>query len=249
MFTFPRFSQMSVDKIYSRTRIKLPKIFNAQNSKMPKEKRNKIIKIMVIVIIAIFTMKLILDAILPIFDKLCEDKAKAIATVVSNDQATFVMSQHTYDELYTIEKDETGNTLIRANVVPINNLISDLTERIQNEFNKVEEPEITIPVGALSGLYFLSGAGPNISIKISVTGTVDTDIKSEFIAQGINQTLHRVYVVFDCNMKIITPTKTYEKQVLNQVIIAENVIVGNIPDSYYNLEGFSSPGETLDLIH
>ena len=95
----------------------------------------------------------------------------------------------------------------------------------------------------------LSGVGPNISIKISVTGTVDTDIKSEFIAQGINQTLHRVYVVFDCNMKIITPTKTYEKQVLNQVIIAENVIVGNIPDSYYNLEGFSSPEETLDLIH
>ena len=94
MFTFPRFSQMSVDKIYSRTRIKLPKIFNAQNSKMPKEKRNKIIKIMVIVIIAIFTMKLILDAVLPIFDKLCEDKAKAIATIVSNNQATFVMSQH-----------------------------------------------------------------------------------------------------------------------------------------------------------
>ena len=168
---------------------------------------------------------------------------------MTNQQSTIVMITFKYEELYTIEKDETGNTLIRANVVPINNLISDLTERIQNEFNKIEEPEITIPVGALSGLYFLSGAGPNISIQISVTGTVDTDIKSEFIAQGINQTLHRVYVVFDCNMKIITPTKTYEKQVLNQVIIAENVIVGIIPDSYYNLEGFSSPGETLDLIH
>ena len=239
-------------KIYSRKRFIL-KPFSTINSKKPspqktRQKKKLIILLTILTIIALI-IRAVLNYIEPIFEAMCEEKVKSIATIITNQQSTIVMNTFKYEELYTIEKDEIGNTLIRANVVPINNLISDLTERIQNEFNKVEEPEITIPVGALSGLYFLSGAGPNISIKISVTGTVDTDIKSEFIAQGINQTLHRVYVVFDCNMKIITPTKTYEKQVLNQVIIAENVIVGNIPDSYYNLEGFSSPGETLDLIH
>ena len=95
----------------------------------------------------------------------------------------------------------------------------------------------------------LSGSGPEIPIEVSITGTVDTDIKSEFIAQGINQTLHRVYVNFECNMKIITPFKNYYKKVNNQVIIAEHIIVGNIPDSYYNLEGMETDMDTLNVLN
>ena len=40
-------------------------------------------------------------------------------------------------------------------------------------------------------------------------------------------------------MKIVTPLKNYTQKVTNQVIIAEHVIVGNIPDNYYNLEGLN----------
>ena len=49
-------------------------------------------------------------------------------------------------------------------------------------------------------------------------------------------------------MKIITPLKSYEQKVTNQVIVAEHVIVGNIPDTYYNLEGIESKMNTLDVI-
>ena len=103
-------------------------------------------------------------------------------------------------------------------------------------------------MGSLTGIYFLSGSGPEISLNVSVTGTVDTEIKSEFVAQGINQTLHRVYVNFICYMEIVTPLKNYSKKVINQVIIAEHVIVGNIPDSYYNLEGIESSMDTMDIL-
>ena len=72
-----------MDKIYSRPRIRIPKL-NNQNSRISNKKKKKIIKIIIIIFIAIFTMKIILDSILPIFDTLCEDKAKSIATIVSN---------------------------------------------------------------------------------------------------------------------------------------------------------------------
>ena len=116
----------------------------------------------------------------------------------------------------------------------MNNLVSDLTENIQHEFDNIGDPEIRISLGSLSGVYFLSGFGPEFPIDVEVTGTVDAEIKSEFVSQGINQTLHRVYVDFDCKMKTVTALKNYEQSVVNRVILAEHVIVGNIPDSYWH---------------
>ena len=78
-----------------------------------------------------------------------------------------------------------------------------------------------------------------IHIKISSIGNVKTDLKSEFSSKGINQTLHRVYLLVDCEVNILTPFDNIEKRITNQVLIAENVIVGHIPETYYNLEGLS----------
>ena len=83
----------------------------------------------------------------------------------------------------------------------------------------------------------MAGHGPNVSIKISSIGNVNTDLKSEFLAEGINQTLHRVYLKVDCELSILTPFNNITKKITNQILIAENIIVGHIPETYYNLEG------------
>ena len=192
---------------------------------------------------------MILDYIEPVFETLCEQKVKSEATIISNQESTKAMNKYQYEELYTIEKDEAGNVvIIKSNVVPINNMISDLTEAIQNRFNELEKTEIKIPIGNLLGLYYFSGVGPSIPAKVIISGTLDTEVKSEFIAKGINQTLHRIYVNFECYANIITPIKKFEKKITNQVIIAEHVSVGNIPDSYYNLEGMSGVDDALNVI-
>lgn len=240
------------DKIYSRKRFIL-KPNSSRNSKKVSDKsskiKKKILKFCIILIVLLLIYRLMFSYIEPIFEAMCEEKVKSIATIITNQQSTIVMNNYQYEELYTIEKDTNGNiVIIKSNVVPINNMISELTENIQREFDKIENPKIEIAIGGLTGMYFLAGFGPNIPIEVSVTGTVDTEVKSEFIAQGINQTLHRIYVIFDCKMQIVTPLKNYEKTIVNQVIIAEHVIVGNIPDSYYNLEGMSNPADTLNVI-
>ena len=58
---------------------------------------------------------------------------------------------------------------------------------------------------------------------------METDLKSEFTAQGINQTLHRVYLEVKCRVNILTPFQDIEKEITNQVLLVENVIVGRIP--------------------
>ena len=77
----------------------------------------------------------------------------------------------------------------------------------------------------------------SIKIKIQTIGNLDTDLRSEFEQSGVNQTIHRMYLQVECNVIILTPFKTIEEQIVNQVLLAEAVIVGTTPDTYYNIDG------------
>ena len=222
-------------KIYSRPKIQIPNIITKARNK------RKIIMILIFIIVLIMLCKRMLDAVNPIFDTLCENEAKSIATLISNEQATNVMKEHSYDELFTVEKDTDGNvTMITSNVVPINEIISDVAIKIQEEINEQGRKDIQIALGSFTGIKLLSGRGPGIKIRISTIGNVETDLRSEFEAQGINQTIHRIYLQVECEVSILTPFKDITKNITNQVLIMENVIMGIVPDTYYNLEGITT---------
>ncbi len=89
--------------------------------------------------------------------------------------------------------------------------------------------------------------GPDIKIKMMTDGNVITDLKSEFKEAGINQTLHRVYLEVVCNVTILTPYETITETITNQVLLIEGVIVGNIPDAYYNLQGLNED-QLIDMV-
>lgn len=101
--------------------------------------------------------------------------------------------------------------------------------------------------GSFTGIKLLAGRGPGIKIRISSVGNVKTDLRSEFIAQGINQTLHRIYLQVDCQVSILTPFKDITQNISNQVLIMENVIMGSVPDTYYNIEGIGT-NDALEFV-
>lgn len=244
-------------KIYSRPRIRIPKLklnriskSNFSKNEFYNDKKKRIRRIILIFIIAFSTAKLVLDAVLPIFDNICESKAKSIATMISNEQATIIMKEHTYDELFKIERDKDENiTMINANIIAINEIISDLAKNIQIEMDNRGKEEIKIPIGSFIGMKLLAGRGPSVKIAISPIGNVETDLKSDFIEQGINQTLHRVYLEVRCQMSILTPFNGMSKEITNQVLLAENMIIGNIPSNYYNFEDRDLKNNSLELIN
>ena len=228
-----------MDRIYSRKRIKLPQMeFENRFNKNKFGKKTKLIKIMIIVIIAVTVAILIINAIEPIINAQCKVRAKAIATKISNEQSSAVMKNYKYEDLCTVIKDESENVkMIKSNIVLINEIISDVALRVQEELNKVDSENINIRLGTFTGSKFLSGRGPKVNFKISTIGNVETDLKSEFVAAGINQTSHRVYLQIKCKVVILTPFNQVEEEIENQVLIAEAVILGNVPSSYYNFEG------------
>ena len=102
--------------------------------------------------------------------------------------------------------------------------------------------------GSFTGFKLLAGRGPGVKIQISPIGDVETDLRSEFSPQGINQTLHRIYLEVKCRVNILTPFQDLEKEITNQVLLAENVIVGRIPSTYYNLEGINNSSNALEIV-
>lgn len=133
-------------KIYSRPRIRISKVL-INGEVLNNHKNKKIAKIIIILIIAFSTVKIVLDAVYPIFDTLCEAKAKSIATIVSNEQATNVMKEHSYDELFTLEKDNNNNiTMVKSNVIAINEIISDVAVKIQEDIDNRGRENIEIAI-------------------------------------------------------------------------------------------------------
>lgn len=194
------------------------------------------------------TIYRVISSINPAFNILSEDKAREIATNILNIESSKVLENVQYDEFVTIEKDkEEKIKMLQVNTVKINLVASEIAYNVQQELSKKENSEIEIPIGAITGSKYLAGFGPKITIQIIPSGSIVTNLKSEFKSVGINQTMHRIYMEAVCNVRIITPYDMQEEVITNQVLMAEYVIVGEIPESYYHLEGIDE-SDYLDTI-
>ena len=214
-------------KIYSRPRFCTT---GKGYKNMPRNNRRyTAISIITIIVIAVITFVIITRAVNPIINDLFIDKAKNIATQISNDEATLIMNQYSYDDLITIVRDSNGNVkMLQTNTKNVNKIISDIPLNIINKFQEKNTSDIFIYLGSALGLKLFSAQGPKIHIKIANVGNVDT-------SQWIKQTLHRVYLNLSCEVTILTPYNTIKQMIENQVLIAESVIVGTVPDAYYDI--------------
>lgn len=236
-------------KIYSRPRLNLAFLKNTPKSHKSRRKIKNTMPVVSIFLVAIITCFSIWNFVNPIFETLCKDKAKSVATMITNEETTKIIEKYNYDTFFTIQKDEKGSIqIINANVLRINQVTSDIAVAIQKALDNNEKNKIYIHSGAITGIRFLSGTGPRIPLKIASVENIDTDLRSEFISQGVNQTLHRVYLNIKTNVSILSSFKTIESSIENQVLIAEHVIIGEIPSNYYNFNGMENEKEALRLV-
>lgn len=239
----------NTEKIYSRKRIIIPKIRfyktgrkdEFRKSRKSNKKLKSFIRLIAIFVLELVVARSILNALNPIINNQCLNKAKSIATIITNEQATIVMENYKYEDLAVVMKDDSGKIqMIKLNIIPVNEIISDVALRTQNELNSIDSTQIGIRLGSFFGIKLFSGMGPKINIRISSIGNVETNLKSEFKTAGINQTLHQIYLEIECEILVLTPYDSLSERIRNQVLIAESIIVGDIPNSYYNFDGTDS---------
>lgn len=138
-----------------------------------------------------------------------------------------------FSDLLDIRTDEAGKiTLVQANSSAMNRLSYDIAWEIQQRLKNLDEEQVKIPIGSVLGNQILSQTGPWVKLKILPLGTTKIDFMTEFTEAGINQTKYKIYLEVINTAKVVVPFSEEEIQVETTLLVAEAVILGEIPDSY-----------------
>ena len=143
-----------------------------------------------------------------------------------------------YDRIVYFEKDLDGRiTALKTNMSEINRLKTDILNIINDEILALATADIGIPLGSLLLPEFFSGKGPAIPVHILSIRNSDAAFASEFSHAGINQTLHQLTMEVSVDVAVLVLAKTESFTVTSQVVVAETVIVGDVPQTYLQTGG------------
>lgn len=186
----------------------------------------------------IFSYYYFTNQVSPTLKALCDSRAKAIALKATNQAVMEKMERVSYDKLVNTTTDNNGRIMgLNADVIKMNELAMEITTDIQQKLINISDTEIKVPMGKFMGLSVFSGYGPKITIKAIPTGNVSVDFKTEFKSEGINQTRHRIYLEIKTSVRMVAPFISDVVNFETNMTVAETVIIGDIPQTYYNLEG------------
>lgn len=142
-----------------------------------------------------------------------------------------------YSRMVTIEKDANGLvTAVRANIGEINRLKTSVLTRVDSKLKNLSMEQLGVPIGSVLLPELFSGRGPSIQVRILAVRTSDAVFRNSFSDAGINQTLHQISIDIHVNITILTWTGTQEIAVDSAVVVAETVIVGTVPTTYFAME-------------
>lgn len=141
-----------------------------------------------------------------------------------------------YSNMVILEKDEQGNvTALKTNIGEMNALKTKILDTVNQEIMQLDVEEISVPLGNLLLPAFFSGRGPYLPVKVLSVRSSDATFENQFSQAGINQTLHQILMTVTIEMTVVTPAGTALVDTSSQVVVAETVIVGNVPNSYLSM--------------
>ena len=164
---------------------------------------------------------------------LSDAKDTAIDTV--NEAMLLMMSRGNYDYDYFVDLGigtDGQATSLNANMSRINAFSAALLDYVGQLDRK--NIYISIPMGNLTGSSLLLGRGPEIEIQMIMLTSPHIQFRSELSAAGINQTEHRLLLDVVVDIDVLVPWGSVKTQATTEVLIAQTVIVGRVPNLYVN---------------
>ena len=144
-----------------------------------------------------------------------------------------------YDRIVYFEKDLNGRiTALKTNMAEVNRLKTETLNLINDEILAEDTEHLGVALGSLIFPEFFSGKGPSIPVRILAIRNSDANFQSEFTEAGINQTLQqlRMDVLVDVTILVLGQTETFT--VSSQMVVAETIIVGDVPATYLQTGGY-----------
>ena len=143
-----------------------------------------------------------------------------------------------YDRIVYFEKDLDGRiTALKTNMSEVNRLKTDILNIINDEILALDTSDIGIPIGSLFLPEFFSGKGFTIPVHILSIRNSDANFASHFSQAGINQSLHQLIMEVSVDVAVLVLGETSSFTMVSEVVVAETVIVGEVPQTYLQTGG------------
>ena len=145
-----------------------------------------------------------------------------------------------YDRIVYFEKDLDGRiTALKTNMSEVNRLKTDILNIINDEILELDTSDIGIPIGSLILPELLGGRGFAIPVQVLSIRNSDAAFASDFSQAGINQTLHQLTMQVSVDVAILVLGRSESFTVTSQVVVAETIIVGQVPDTFFQTGGYN----------
>ena len=173
--------------------------------------------------------------------ELAETQVKNATSDLTNDAIAkqIASGNIAYDRLVFFEKDLNGRiTALKTNMSEVNRLKTDILNMINDEILALDSSSIGIPLGSLFLPELFSGKGPAIAVQILSIRNSDAAFVSHFEQAGINQTLHKLTMQVTIDVSVLALGSTNSFTMSSEVVVAETVIVGDVPDTFLQTGGY-----------
>lgn len=195
---------------------------------------------MIVLLLSLLSMVFLTFADLrlkPVVINAARSRARLFASDVISRSVDAAVAESTGSFINVIYGED-GISAIETNVTGISRLRADSILNIRGEISDIDRMTLDIPLGNLAGGMLLTGRGFPVRIKLVPIGDVSGEIYSEFSETGINQTLHRIYLRVRVSMNMIVASDTVRLELADDILVAETVIVGRVPDAYTAINRF-----------
>ena len=208
---------------------------------MRKRRRHWKLILFLILTLGIWTFAGLRSRLWPVVRSLARTQVTNTASDLINDAILrqILEGQIQYDRIVYFEKDLNGRiTALKTNMAEVNRLKTETLNLINDEIMAQDSEHLGVALGSLILPEFFSGKGPSIPVRIIAIRNSDANFQSEFTEAGINQTLQklRMDVLVDVTILVLGQTETFT--VSSQMVVAETIIVGDVPATYLQTGGY-----------
>lgn len=187
----------------------------------------------------------------PLLLDMAKNQSKVIAEQAIHQAVDDLFKNTVYTDFIRLSRLEDGTiSVLESDMLSVNRLKAEASLAIQDSIERVQETEISIPLGSLTGCDMLAGMGPRLTVRLVPYGRVIVEFKSRFTETGINQTYLEISLMVKGNINIVMPGGRVSSEIETELPVVQTVILGKIPENYVNIdrEGEAYEDDLLNLI-
>ena len=219
--------------------------------------------------LSFFLLQVIGQRLTPILSRYVNIEANRFANNIVNSIVNEIIIDNYEENLFKISQNASGEIeMLDYNTKKVNKLLLEINEVVQQklinlEEGKIEELEISnnfkltnlkktkngvlceIPLGTLKGNTLFANIGPNIPIRLSFIGQVQSNLETKITSYGINNIVIETNVIVEVEERITMPTTSENSVVIIKAPLTVKIIKGTVPNYYTGV--YEKKSNTISL--